>query len=106
MKQELIISSLPQAFDVVKQMGLSDDRESDYRVGGTRALKEILEGQMRDRINRHLEEITRLGESHRRNGSFSRHLLTELGDIELSIPRQCLGGCSGLCEAGSSVPNA
>ena len=87
MKQELIISSLPQAFDLVKQMGLSDDWESDYRVGGRRAVQEILEGQMRDRIERHLEEIRALGWSDRRNGGFSRHLLTELGDIELRVPR-------------------
>jgi len=87
MKQELIINSLPQAFDLVKQMGLSEDWESDYRVGGRRALQEILQGQMRDRIDRHLEEIRAVGQSDRRNGGFSRHLLTELGDIELRVPR-------------------
>ena len=38
MKQELIIRSLPQAFDLVKQMGLSEDWEVDYRVSGRRAL--------------------------------------------------------------------
>ena len=87
MKQELIIRSLPQAFEFVKQMGLSDDWDSDYRVSGRRVLGEILEGQMRDRIDRHLEEMGRREVSDRRNGSFSRHLLTELGDIELHVPR-------------------
>lgn len=87
MKQELIIRSLPQAFEFVKQMGLSDDWDSGYRVSGRRALGEILEGQMRDRIDRHLEEMARAEVSDRRNGSFSRHLLTELGDIELHVPR-------------------
>jgi len=70
MKQELIIKSLPQAFDLVKQMGLSEEWESDYRVGGRRALQEILQGQMRDRIDRHLEEVRAFGESDRRNGVF------------------------------------
>jgi transposase-like protein len=42
---------------------------------------------MQDRIDRHLEEMDKRGEADRRNGSFSRHLLTELGDIELDIPR-------------------
>ena len=42
---------------------------------------------MKDRINRHLEEMGKQGESDRRNGSFPRHLLTELGDIELKVPR-------------------
>jgi putative transposase len=87
MKRELIIRSLPQAFDFVKQMGLSEDWESDYRVSGRRALGEILEGQMRDRIDRHLEEMGRREVLDRRNGSFSRHLVTELGDIELHVPR-------------------
>jgi len=31
MKQELIIKSLPQAFDLVKQMGLSEDWEGSAR---------------------------------------------------------------------------
>jgi len=82
-----MIKSLPQAFDFVKQMGLSEDWDSDYRVSGRRALAEILEGQMRDRIDRHLEEMGRREVSDRRNGSFSRHLVTELGDIELHVPR-------------------
>ncbi len=50
-------------------------------------MEEILYGQMRDRIDRHLEDIRRCGESDRRSGGFSRHFLTELGDIELSVPR-------------------
>jgi hypothetical protein len=42
---------------------------------------------MRARIDRHLKEIPRRGEADRRNSSFSRHLLTELGDIELHVAR-------------------
>lgn len=87
MKQRLVIKSLPQAFEMVKQMRLSEDWESAYRVGGRRALEQIIEVQMRDRIDRHLEEMARCEVVDRRNGSFSRHLLTELGDIELCVPR-------------------
>jgi Transposase and inactivated derivatives len=87
MKQGLVIESLPQAFEYVKGMGLSEDWESDYRAGGRRALEQIVEGQMRDRIDRHLDEMARCRVEDRRNGSFSRHLLTELGDIELRVPR-------------------
>lgn len=87
MEQGLVIRSLPQAFEMVKQMGLSDEWESDYRVGGRRALEGIFESQMRDRVSRHLEEMARTGVADRRNGSFCRHLLTELGDLELSVPR-------------------
>jgi hypothetical protein len=87
MEQKLMITSLPQAFKMVKEMNLSTEWDSDYREAGRRALQEILEGQMRGRIDRHLEEMARRGEADRRNGSFSRHLLTELGDIELHVAR-------------------
>jgi putative transposase len=87
MEQKVMITSLPQAFKMIKEMNLSAQWDSDYRQAGRRALQAIFEGQMRDRIDRHLEEIARRGEADRRNGSFSRHLLTELGDIELHVPR-------------------
>jgi hypothetical protein len=80
MEQKLMITSLPQAFKMVKEMNLSTEWDSDYREAGRRALQEIFEGHMRDRIDRHLEEIARRGEADRRNGAFPRHLLTKLGD--------------------------
>jgi transposase-like protein len=47
----------------------------------------ILEGQMRENIDSYLEELSSGDGIDRRNGSYSRHLLTELGDIELQVPR-------------------
>ena len=83
-----VITSLPQAFRVIKEMGLGTEQwDSDYRVAGRGAVVQIVQQQMRERVSRHLEEMARLAEADRRNGSFSRHLLTELGDIELHIPR-------------------
>jgi tetratricopeptide (TPR) repeat protein len=68
MAKKLVITSLPQAFESIKQMNLSGSEwESDYRVAGRRALQRILEGQMRDRIDRHLQEMARRGEADRRN---------------------------------------
>jgi putative transposase len=95
MKKEVIIKTLPQAFEVIKEMNLRvEGWESDYRVAGRDALRAIVEGQMRDRVSWYLEEMGRLAGSgllargvDRRNGSFSRHLVTELGDIELQVPR-------------------
>jgi len=84
--RRVVINSLPQAWEVIKEMNLDTD-ESDYRSAGRHSLEAILEGRMQERITYYLEEMARLGEVDRRNGSFSRHLLTELGDIELSIPR-------------------
>jgi putative transposase len=85
MEQKLMITSLLQAFKMIKEMNLSTKWESDYRQAGRRTLQAIFEGQMRDRIDRHLEEIARRGEANRRNGTFSWHLLTSLGDIELHV---------------------
>lgn len=87
MAQRTIIRSLPQAYEVIKEMDLSTEWDSDYRYAARGALARILEERMRGRVDLHLEEMARCGEYDRRNGTFSRHLLTELGDIELHIPR-------------------
>jgi putative transposase len=84
--RRVVINSLPQAYHVIKEMNLDTD-ESDYRSAGRQSLEAILEGRMQERITYYLDEMARLGGVDRRNGSFSRHLLTELGDIELTIPR-------------------
>ena len=84
--RRVVIDSLPQAYEVIKEMNLDTD-DADYRSAGRQSLEAILEGRMQERITYYLEQMARLGEADRRNGYFSRHLLTELGDIELSIPR-------------------
>jgi putative transposase len=88
MRNNVVITSLPQAFKVIKEMNLDNDQnDADYRSAGRQSLEMILEERMQERISYYLEEMARLGVSDRRNGYFSRHLITELGDIELSIPR-------------------
>lgn len=84
--RSIVITNLPQAFSVIKEMNLDKD-EADYRSAGRESLEAILEDRMQERITYYLDEMARLGQADRRNGSFSRHLLTELGDIELTIPR-------------------
>lgn len=59
----------------------------DYRLAAGQALKVVLEGEMAALQDRYLEEMERQDEADRRNGSYSRWLLTELGEIELSVPR-------------------
>ena len=80
------IKSLPQAFEVIKQMNLNPEWDSAYRSSARKALVRILEDRMEERVDRYLLDMGR-SLSDRRNGYFSRHLLTELGDIELSVPR-------------------
>lgn len=87
MERSSVIRSLPQAYEVIKGMDLTPDWESDYRQAGRAALKDILEGRMEDRISDHLEVMGSMEEADRRNGTYIRHLLTELGDIELEVPR-------------------
>ena len=42
---------------------------------------------MAQAIDQHLDRMAAMDEVDRRNGSYRRHLLTELGDIELAVPR-------------------
>jgi transposase-like protein len=84
--QSLMIESLPQAFRMIKQMNLSPGWDSDYRAAARQALRDILEERMNDRLERYLDEVGR-SLADRRNGYYCRHLLTELGDIELRVPR-------------------
>ena len=82
------IMSVPSAVKVIKRMQLRGVEWGDYREGGRAAIAQVLQEQMKDRIDRYLEELGQRGDvSDRRNGSYTRHLLTELGDIELSVPR-------------------
>lgn len=88
MPRAVTIRSLPAAFAMMKAMreeGL--DWGADYRPLARQALIGILEDQMAAAIDRHLDAMERRGIADRRNGSFDRHLLTELGDIELAVPR-------------------
>ncbi|MGH3305862.1 MAG: IS256 family transposase, partial [Streptosporangiaceae bacterium] len=58
-----------------------------YRSLGRDALAGILHGQMTGSVDAHLDRMAVLDVADRRNGSYRRHLLTELGDIELAVPR-------------------
>jgi putative transposase len=59
----------------------------DYRHAAAAALKDVLEGRMAAGVDRHLDEIAEHEVADRRNGSYRRWLMTELGEIELSVPR-------------------
>ncbi len=88
MSQTATINSLPRAFRMMKAME-ADGVEwgADYRGAGAEALKAVLEEQMAGAVDRHLVEMARRDAADRRNGSYSRWLMTELGEIELSVPR-------------------
>ncbi len=88
MSWTVTIRSLPEAIALIKEMQGEDyDWGDGYRRAGRQALAEILEGQMALRVDRHLVEMAARGAADRRNGGYRRWLLTELGRIELQVPR-------------------
>jgi putative transposase len=58
-----------------------------FRPLGRQALEAIIEDQMAAAVDRYLEQLGSADAADRRNGYYRRHLLTELGDIELEVPR-------------------
>jgi putative transposase len=88
MPQAVTIRSLPRAFELVKGMQAQGlEWGESYRPLGRLAIAQLVRGQMDQAIDEHLERMAALDEADRRNGSYPRHLLTELGDIELAVPR-------------------
>ena len=88
MPHSVTIKSLPAAFAMLKAMQ-PDGLEwgEDYRPFARKALAEIIEGRMRAGVDAHLLRGAERGAADRRNGTYRRRILTELGDIELSVPR-------------------
>jgi putative transposase len=87
-QQVAAIRSVSKAYKVIKEISSQGVPWSeDYRVFSRIALKEFLEGRMKANLDFYLEEMAVRGEADRRNGRYSRHLLTELGDVELQVPR-------------------
>jgi transposase-like protein len=88
MPQSATIKSLPAAFAMMKAMQVEDvEWGEDYRQATRQALAEVLEGRMDALIDAHLERMAGLGQADRRNGCYTRWLLTELGAVELAVPR-------------------
>lgn len=89
MLQSATITSLPEAFEIVKEMNLfsGEEVDGDYRAPAREALLQILRDRMVTAVDRRLAEMARRGEADRRNGGYRRWLLTELGAIELEVPR-------------------
>src|SRR6266540_2804566 len=82
------IASLPKAFEMVKAMQAEGlDWGEGYRPLARQALEEIIELQMAQAVEAYLEQLEADDVADRRNGYYRRRLLTELGDIELNVPR-------------------
>ena len=88
MPQAATIKSLPRAFRMMKAMQAHRiEWGDDHRQSAAAALIDIPHGTMAPTIDRHLEDMDRLDQADRRNGTYPRRPMTELGEIALSVPR-------------------
>jgi putative transposase len=83
-----VVKSLPQALTMMKEMniGSTEDWSDDYHEFGRRTIGEFLQYRMRESVADHLGRLSE-GVQDRRNGTYVRHVLTELGDVVVSVPR-------------------
>lgn len=88
MTRTALISSVSQAMHTMKAL----DEQSMfydplYQQESRQVLANIIHGRMSARVSAHLEGCKKSGISDRRNGSYSRHLLMGVGDVEVKVPR-------------------
>jgi len=87
-ERQIVIKNLPEALRVVKEMKLSSDEwTGEYRDAARDTIGKVLKQQMEEQVAGHLAWVFQKGIPDRRNGSYLRHVLTELGNIILTIPR-------------------
>jgi putative transposase len=81
-----VITNIHQAFKEIKHMA-HETLETECRIAARQAMKEVIESRMYNAVDAYLEQMREAGLPDRRNGSFPSRLLTEVGDLELRIPR-------------------
>jgi transposase-like protein len=74
---------------MIKEMNLTsrDEWAGEYQDAARDTVARVLKEQMEERVAGHLSWAYHKGIPDRRNGTYVRHVLTELGDVILSIPR-------------------
>ncbi|MCX8023257.1 MAG: hypothetical protein N2745_10855 [Syntrophorhabdaceae bacterium] len=85
MKCKMMITSLPEAMEMFKEMNILSENEwtGDYRQFAKDAIASFLTSRMNDKVGCHLAQTEAKGIPDRRYGPYLRHLLTELGDVVL-----------------------
>jgi putative transposase len=69
--------------------------EGDFKPMARQALKQLVEERLEEEMTEHLglsRYEHRAERADYRNGHYTRHLLTEMGDLELLVPRSRKGG--------------
>jgi len=84
----VVIQTLRRAERVIKEMQLRGiEWSEELRTDARKAIQQVMQQRMDSYIEEGLEELARANVADRRNGTYVRHVLTELGDIELHVPR-------------------
>ena len=86
---------------MIKEMNLTsaDEWAGDYRDQARETVANVLKNQMEERVAHHLAWAFGKGIPDRRNGTYVRRVLTELGTIALSIPRTRIFSPKGVIAA-------
>lgn len=93
------VRSVPQAIRELKRMDYQGEGWSSLREASRGAVKKVLEDHMERVRERYLRGIQDLGADDRCNGYYPRHLLTSMGDIEVSVPRTRTFSAAGALRA-------
>jgi transposase-like protein len=81
------VRSVKQAARILKSMEVQGEEWAGYREASRRAVAGVIEGRMREAVGNRLAELAAAGVADRRNGTYTRQLLTSLGAVDLSVPR-------------------
>ena len=99
MQELAAVRSVKQAMRILKHMHVEGAELAPVHELGRQALKQILEEEMQQRIERYLGDVRRMDVTDRRNGHYRRWLLTGMGAIELHVPRTRTFSAVGALEA-------
>lgn len=84
--QKIMLTSIQSAFKEIKHF-CPEEWEGDYMMAARDAIKRIVQTRMIEYRDSQLAELLSHDVVDRCNGFYPRHLLTEVGDIELLVPR-------------------
>lgn len=85
------VRSLRQVNRMFKDMDLQGVDWGDARPAAQAALRQVLEERMHGLLGNRIAELAAHGHPDRRNGHYTRWLLTALGAIALAVPRSRTG---------------
>jgi len=87
MSRNATVRSVRRARQTLKRMNFEPIGWEDLRERAHGSIREYLEQFLHRRVDEYLEQVRAGDPPDRRNGSYFRHLLTSMGDIQIEVPR-------------------